>query len=143
MPLALPSFLLHLLLRLGQLLPGVHSGGLGLSALLLLCGQHLLSLDLGLLHGLLLLSLRGLLLGLGLPHQLLLLTLLPGQLLLLLGSDLFPLGLFVLESLQFLLLFRPLIPPLGDVLLQLFVQLILMKTSFPLSKGLITFHRGL
>merc|ERR1719225_449001 len=63
--------LLHLLLRLGHLFPGVHGGGLGLLAALLLLGSHhLLALPLSLLHGLLLL------LGLGLP----LLLLLPLQL---------------------------------------------------------------
>merc|ERR1712214_160489 len=46
--------LLHLLLGLGHLLPGVHGGGLGLlAALLLLSGHHLLALPLCLLHVLL------------------------------------------------------------------------------------------
>merc|ERR1719245_2973133 len=75
--------------------------------------------------------------------QLLLFPLLPGKLLFLLGSDFFPLGLLFLQSLEFLLLFRPLVPPLINIILQLFVELILLQTSFPLSKGLITFHRGL
>merc|ERR1712111_57578 len=114
-------FLLHLLLGLGHLLPGVHGGGLGLLAtLLLLSSHHLLSLALSLLHVLLLL------LSLDLPLLLLLSleskllsSLLLGNLLLLLGPDLFPLGLLLLQPLQLLLLLAPLVSPLEDVVFQL------------------------
>merc|ERR1719225_2153152 len=105
--------LLHLLLRLGHLLPGVHGGSLGLlTALLLLGSHHLLTLPFSLLHGLLLLR--------GLGVSLLLLLPLQFQLLgpLLLSS------LLLLQSLQLLLLLGPLVPPLGDVVLQLSVKLI-------------------
>merc|ERR1719463_476683 len=123
--------LLHLLLGLGHLLPGVHGGGLGLlAALLLLSGHHLLALPLCLLHVLLLLLGLGLLLLLLLPFQCQLLSsLLLGGLLLLLGPDLLPLGLLLLEPLKLLLLLAPLVSPLKDVILQLGVQLGLLGLS--------------
>merc|ERR1719461_2121232 len=72
-----------------------------------------------------------------------LLSLLPGQLFLLFCSDLLPLGLLLLQPLQFSLLLGPLISPLVDVLLQLFVELVLLNSSLALSKGFISFHRSL
>ena len=45
----------------------------------------------------------------------------------LLGSDLLPLGLLLLEALELLLFLGALLPPFVDVLLQLLVQLALLR----------------
>merc|ERR1719147_595831 len=66
------------------------------------------------------------LLGFFLTSLLLLSSLLLSKLLLLLNSDLFPLGLFFLQSLQLLLFLGSFLPPLMDVLLELIVQLTLL-----------------
>ena len=52
----------------------------------------------------------------------------------LLGSDLLPLGLLLLEALQFLLFLGALLAPLVDVLLQLLVQLSLFGLPSGLEK---------
>merc|ERR1719281_2276668 len=70
------------------------------------------------------------------------LDLFPGQLLLLLSSDLLPLGLFLLQPLELILLLGPLVPPLCDVFPQLLIQLILLHASFPLSKCLVSLGGG-
>merc|ERR1719151_106345 len=130
-----------LLLGLGHLFASVHGGTRGLLASLLLGGHHLLPLDLGLLHRLLLhLLLGGLLLVLSLLPLvlLLLLSLQP----VLLCSDLLPRGLLVLQTLQLCLFFCPLIPPLVDVVLQLFIQFVLLDSLFPLGKRLVPLHGG-
>merc|ERR1719245_913665 len=57
-------------------------------------------------------------------------SLLLGELFLLLNSNLFPLSLLLLQSLEFFLLFCPLIPPLMDILLQLVIQLALLGFVF-------------
>merc|ERR1719251_462150 len=106
------------------------------ASLFLLSCHHLLTFPLRLLHRLLLL------LGLGLPLLLLLSLqlqllrpLLLSCLLLLLGSDLLPLGLFLLQPLQLLLLLGPLVSPLSDVVLQLSVKLILLGLDIVRSHG--------
>merc|ERR1712088_1139198 len=86
------------------------------SLLFLLCLKHGLSLGLG--------FFQQLLLGFGLllPRLLLLFLLLLVEFLLLLGPDLFPLGLFVLELLQLLLFGFPRFLPFCDVFLEGFVK---------------------
>merc|ERR1719225_687151 len=59
--------------------------------------------------------------------SLLFLFLLLGEFLLLLSTDLLPLGLLFLQPLQLLLLLGALLPPLVDVLPQLLVQLTLLR----------------
>merc|ERR1719382_2158030 len=117
--------LLQLLLGLGHLTSGVSSAATGLlgatsASLVGLLGlKHLLPLSLGLLKTLLLLlCLLGLLLVFILPQLLLLFLLLLVELLLLLGPDLLPLGLLLLQLLQLLLLLLPGLPPLIDVLFE-------------------------
>merc|ERR1712064_46954 len=89
----------------------------------LLGSKHFLTLPLCLFHGLLLLLSFDLLLLLLFPLEgELLSSLLLCHLLLLLGSDLLPLGLLLLEPLEFLLFLGPLVSPLQDVVLQLSVQ---------------------
>merc|ERR1712088_1252961 len=135
--------LLHLLLGLGHLLASVHRRTRGLLASLLLGGHHLLPLDLRLLHGLLLLLLLSRLLGsLGLLPLVLLLLLLRSKLSVLLGADLLPRRLLVLQTLQLGLLLGPLLSPLVDVVFQLLVQLVLLDSLFPLCKCLIPLHGG-
>merc|ERR1712198_648393 len=70
------------------------------------------------------------------------LLLLHGQLLLLLGSDLLPLGLLLLQALELFLLLDALFSPLVDVLLQLLVELGLLEASLGLGEGLISFLGG-
>merc|ERR1719237_813927 len=80
---------------------------------------HLLPLGLGLFQAFLfLLSLLGLFLVFILPQFFLLFLLLLVELLLLLGSDLLPLGLLLLQLLQLLLLLLPGLSPLIDVLFE-------------------------
>merc|ERR1712223_2328152 len=67
---------------------------------------------------------------------------LPGQLLLLLSSDLLPLALFLLEPLQLLLLLAALISPGVDVFLELLVEFIFVHASLPLGERLIALSRG-
>merc|ERR1719177_108357 len=57
-------------------------------------------------------------------------SLLLGKFFLLLNSDLLPLGLLLLQPLEFLLFLWPFIPPLVDVLLQLVIQLALLGFVF-------------
>merc|ERR1719402_1176022 len=82
-------------------------------------------------------------LSLFLPNSLLLFLLLLGQFLLLLCSDFLPLGLFVLQPFELLLLLLPLFSPLIDVLFQLIVQFTLIGTSFCSGKGFISLFGGL
>merc|ERR1719419_1694903 len=123
--------LFDLFLGLGHLLAGIHGRASGLLATLLLGGEHLLPLPLVVFH--LLLLGQGLclsLLCLFLLDLLLLGPLCSGLLLLLLGPDLLPGGLFVLEPLELGLLLGPFFPPLRDVLLQLLVHLPLLGLVF-------------
>merc|ERR1740116_561173 len=123
--------LLDLLLRLGHLFASVHGGTRRLLASLLLSSEHLLPFPLVLLHLLLLrLRLCLLLVLLLLLDLLLLCSLLGGLLLLLLGADLLPGGLLVLQPLQLGLLLGALIPPLRDVFPQLVVHLRLLREVF-------------
>merc|ERR1719397_1275238 len=123
--------LLDLLLRLGHLFASVHGGTRRLLASLLLSGEHLLPFPLVLLHLLLLrLRLCLLLVLLLLLDLLLLCSLLGGLLLLLLGADLLPGGLLVLQPLELGLLLGALIPPLRDVFPQLVVHLRLLLEVF-------------
>merc|ERR1719270_1600651 len=138
------AFFFNLLLGLGELLASIHGGSLGLASLLLLSCKHFLSLDLCLLHGLLLsLSFQSFLLSISLFDQGLLFLLFPGQFLLLLCSDFLPLGLFLLQSLELILFLGSLVPPLCDVFFELFIQFILLHTSFSLCKCLISLGRSL
>merc|ERR1712029_153816 len=66
-----------------------------------------------------------------------------GQFLLLLRSDFLPLGLFLLQSLELILFLGSLVPPLCDVFFELFIQFILLHTSFSLCKCLISLGRSL
>merc|ERR1719270_3360434 len=129
------AFFFNLLLGLGELLASIHGGSLGLASLLLLSCKHFLSLDLCLLHGLLL--------SISFLDQVLFFFLFPGQFLLLLCSDFLPLGLFLLQSLEFILFLGSLVPPLCDVFFELFIQFILLHTSFSLCKCLISLGRSL
>merc|ERR1719510_2462517 len=117
--------LLQLLLGLGHLTPGISStttsllGATSASLVGLLSLKHLLPLGLGLFQAFLfLLSLLGLFLVFILPQFFLLFLLLLVELLLLLGSDLLPLGLLLLQLLQLLLLLLPGLSPLIDVLFE-------------------------
>merc|ERR1719337_235412 len=53
-----------------------------------------------------------------------------------------PGGLLVLQPLELGLLLGPLTPPLGDVLLQLLVQLVLLNSLLPLGEGFISLRGG-
>merc|ERR1711983_728863 len=134
---------LHLLLCLGHLFASVHGRTRRLLSSLLLGGHHLLPLDLSLLHLLLLhLLLGGLLLCLGLLPLVFLLLLLLSLQPVLFCADLLPCRLFVLQTLQLCLFLCPLISPLVDVIFELFIQLVLLHTLFPLDKRLISLHGG-
>lgn len=100
-------------------------GEVGSLAVLVLLGlDHSLSLLLGLLQAHTLLIGLALLLLLDLAHATLLVLLLAlGHALLLLGAGHLALGLLLLQALELILLLVALLAPLGDVVLQLLVQL--------------------
>merc|ERR1712038_845632 len=149
--------LFQLLLSLGHLATSIlniaHSavslldGSLGALSgsllLLLLSLHHGLPLFLCLLQALpLLFGLLGLLVSLFLAQSLLLLFLLLSQLLLLLSSDFFPLGLFLLQPLEFFLFLCPLFSPLVDVFAELLIQLALLGLLTSLQEVSISLFRG-
>merc|ERR1712002_1448966 len=93
----------------------------------LLSIQHLLSFSFCFFESLLfLLSFNGLLIGFLFPQFLLLFLLLLIKLLLLLGSDLLPLSLPLLQFLELLLLLLPGLPPFCDVFLECGVQSLIL-----------------
>merc|ERR1719320_64492 len=110
----------------------IHGGSLGLLTTLLLLGSHhLLPLAFSIFKCLLLCkSFSFLLLSLLLAKLLLFSSLLLSKFFLLLNSNLLPLGLFLLQPLEFLLFLCSFIPPLVDVLLQLIIQLALLGFVF-------------
>merc|ERR1711875_90776 len=103
-----------------------------------------MSLDFCFFHPLfLLLSLSSLFLSLFLSDLFLLFSLFHRQGLFLFCPDFFPLGLFVFEPLELCLLLGSFVPPLVDIVFQLFIEFILLHTLLPLCKSFISFHRSL
>merc|ERR1712098_1029587 len=138
----LHSFQLGLLL--GPFLPPLVDVVLQLFIKLILLGcHHLLPLDLSLLHLFFLkFSLCSLFLVFLSFDFFLLFSFGLSLFLLLFCPDLLPCCLFVLHSFQLCLLLGPFLPPLVDVVLQLFVKFILLNSSFPLGEGFISLHGG-